>query len=80
VGHDRFIEIYVNTPLAICEQRDPKGLYKKARAGELRNFTGIDAIYEAPDSPQVHLNGEQLVTNLVSQLLDLLRRRDIIRS
>ncbi|KNN38642.1 adenylylsulfate kinase, partial [Salmonella enterica subsp. enterica serovar Heidelberg] len=59
---------------------DPKGLYKKARAGELRNFTGIDAIYEAPDSPQVHLNGEQLVTNLVSQLLDLLRRRDIIRS
>ncbi|WP_139782999.1 adenylyl-sulfate kinase, partial [Salmonella enterica] len=62
------------------EQRDPKGLYKKARAGELRNFTGIDAIYEAPDSPQVHLNGEQLVTNLVSQLLDLLRRRDIIRS
>lgn len=80
VGHDRFIEIYVNTPLAICGQRDPKGLYKKARAGELRNFTGIDAIYEAPDSPQVHLNGEQLVTNLVSQLLDLLRRRDIIRS
>lgn len=52
----------------------------KKRAGELRNFTGIDAIYEAPDSPQVHLNGEQLVTNLVSQLLDLLRRRDIIRS
>ncbi|EAZ8004021.1 adenylyl-sulfate kinase, partial [Salmonella enterica] len=60
--------------------RDPKGLYKKARAGELRHFTGIDAIYEAPESPQVHLNGEQLVTNLVSQLLDLLRRRDIIRS
>ncbi len=53
---------------------------EKSRAGELRNFTGIDAIYEAPDSPQVHLNGEQLVTNLVSQLLDLLRRRDIIRS
>ncbi|EAA9673548.1 adenylyl-sulfate kinase, partial [Salmonella enterica] len=74
------IEIYVDTPLAICEQRDPKGLYKKARAGELRNFTGIDAIYEAPESPQIHLNGEQLVTNLVSQLLDLLRRRDIIRS
>lgn len=80
VGHDRFIEIYVDTPLAICERRDPKGLYKKARAGELRNFTGIDAIYEAPESPQVHLNGEQLVTNLVSQLLDLLRQRDIIRS
>ncbi|EJI6850523.1 adenylyl-sulfate kinase [Salmonella enterica] len=80
VGHDRFIEIYVDTPLAVCEQRDPKGLYKKARAGELRNFTGIDGIYEAPESPQIHLNGEQLVTNLVSQLLDLLRRRDIISS
>ncbi|MGS9140272.1 adenylyl-sulfate kinase, partial [Salmonella enterica subsp. enterica serovar Infantis] len=65
---------------AICEQRDPKGLYKKARAVELRNYTGIDAIYEAPESPQVHLNGEQLVTTLVSQLLDLQRRRDIIRS
>lgn len=80
VGHDRFIEVFVDTPLEICESRDPKGLYKKARAGELRNFTGIDAVYEAPDSPEIHLDGQQLVTNLVSQLLDLLRRDDIIRS
>ena len=70
----------VDTPLEVCEARDPKGLYKKARAGELRNFTGIDAVYEAPESPEIHLEGQQLVTNLVSQLLDLLRRDDIIRS
>jgi adenylylsulfate kinase len=43
--------VFVDTPLAVCEARDPKGLYKKARAGELRNFTGIDAVYEAPESP-----------------------------
>ncbi len=44
VGEGRFIEVFVDTPLAICEARDPKGLYKKARAGELRNFTGIDSV------------------------------------
>ncbi len=80
VGQNRFIEVFVDTPLAICEARDPKGLYKKARAGELRNFTGIDSVYEAPESPEIQLEGQQLVTNLVSQLLDLLRRDDIIRS
>lgn len=80
LGEGRFIEVYVDTPLAVCEARDPKGLYKKARAGALPNFTGIDAVYEAPESADLHLDGEQLVTNLVSQLLDLLRRDDIIRS
>lgn len=76
----RFVEVFVDTPLAICEARDPKGLYKKARAGELRNFTGIDSVYEAPIQPEVHLNGEQLVTNLIAQLLDVLRGRAMIRS
>ena len=80
VGEGRFIEAFVDTPLAICEARDPKGLYKKARAGELRNFTGIDSVYESPETPEIHLDGEQLVTNLVHQLLDLLRQSDIIRS
>ena len=80
VGNDRFLEVFVDTPLAVCEQRDPKGLYKKARAGELKNFTGIDAVYEAPETPEIHLQGQQLVTNLVGQLLDLLRQGDIIRS
>ncbi len=74
----RFIEVFVDTPLAVCEARDPKGLYQKARAGELRNFTGIDAVYEAPQRPDLHLDGEQLVTNLTGRLLDLLDERVII--
>lgn len=80
LGDGQFIEVFVDTPLAVCEARDPKGLYKKARAGELRNFTGIDSVYEAPDAPEIHLDGEQLVTKLTGQLLDLLRHHDIIRS
>ncbi|MTH45361.1 adenylyl-sulfate kinase [Intestinirhabdus alba] len=80
LGEGRFIEVFVDTPLATCEARDPKGLYKKARAGELRNFTGIDSVYEAPERPEIRLEGEQLVTNLVDQLLDLLKGKDIIRS
>jgi len=76
----QFIEVFVDTPLAICEARDPKGLYKKARAGELCNFTGIDAVYEAPAQADIHLDGEQLVTKLATQVLDLLRDRDIIPS
>ncbi|WP_313110101.1 adenylyl-sulfate kinase [Atlantibacter sp.] len=79
VGEGRFIEVFVDTPLAVCEARDPKGLYKKARAGELANFTGIDAVYEAPIHPEIHLDGEQLVTNLIAQILDLLRHDDIIK-
>lgn len=75
----RFIEVFVDTPLAVCEQRDPKGLYKKARAGEIKNFTGISSAYEAPEQPEVHLNGEQLVTNLVAQMLDVLRHNAIIK-
>ncbi|NDJ56592.1 adenylyl-sulfate kinase [Enterobacteriaceae bacterium 4M9] len=80
VGEGRFIEVFVDTPLAVCEARDPKGLYKKARAGELRNFTGIDSAYEKPEKAEIHLDGEQLVTNLTRQLLDLLRQDDIIKS
>jgi len=80
LGAGEFIEVFVDTPLAICEARDPKGLYKKARAGELHNFTGIDAVYEAPEQAEIHLDGEQLVTKLTAQLLDLLRRHDIINS
>lgn len=52
-----FFEVFVDTPLEICEQRDPKGLYKKARAGEIKNFTGISDPYEAPTNPEVHLIG-----------------------
>jgi len=56
VEKDEFIEVFVDTPLEICEKRDPKGLYKKARDGEIKNFTGIDSIYEIPTSPEMHLD------------------------
>lgn len=60
MGPGEFIEVFVDTPLEVCEARDPKGLYKKARAGEISNFTGLDAPYEAPESPEVHLETAQL--------------------
>lgn len=50
-----FIEVFVDTPIEVCEQRDPKGLYKKARSGDIKHFTGIDSAYEIPESPEVHL-------------------------
>jgi len=55
IGAERFIEVFVDTPLEVCEERDPKGLYKKARAGLIPNFTGIDAPYEAPDNPAIRI-------------------------
>ncbi len=57
-GDVLFIEVFIDTPLAVCESRDPKGLYKKARAGELKNFTGIDSHYEVPSRPEITLRGE----------------------
>jgi adenylylsulfate kinase len=56
IGSERFVEAFVNTPLEVCEQRDPKGLYQRARAGELAEFTGISAPYEPPLSPDVVLD------------------------
>lgn len=74
-----FLEVFVNVPLAICEQRDPKGLYKKARAGEITNFTGIDSEYEAPLTPEIDLPaGELTIDELVEQCLIALRSRSVI--
>ena len=55
-----FVEVYVDTPIAVAEARDPKGLYKKARRGELKDFTGIDSPYEPPEAPEIHLDTTQL--------------------
>jgi adenylylsulfate kinase len=69
-----FLEVFIDTPIEVCEQRDPKGLYKKARAGEIKGFTGIDDPYETPQRPEVHIrtdnqsveqSAEQLVEGLV---------------
>ena len=70
-----FIEIFVDTPLEICEARDVKGLYAKARAGLIRNFTGIDSPYEPPESPEIHLDGarmstEEMVEAIQKELMD----------
>jgi adenylylsulfate kinase len=74
-----FIEIYVDCSLETAEARDPKGLYKKARAGEIKNFTGIDDPYEEPSKPELHLHSDQqTLEEEVSLILNLLRERGII--
>ena len=71
IGADDFIEVFVDTPLEECERRDVKGLYKKARAGELKNFTGIDAPYESPEDPQLIIETQkERVQTAVQKILD----------
>jgi bifunctional enzyme CysN/CysC len=67
IGAGEFIEVYVNTPLDIAEARDPKGLYRKARRGELKTFTGIDSPYEAPEAPDLELDTSQLVASVAAE-------------
>ena len=65
-----FVEVFVDTPLELCEQRDPKGLYRKARSGEIRNFTGIDSPYEVPEAPELHLRtAEAAVDDLAGEVI-----------
>jgi bifunctional enzyme CysN/CysC len=71
IGADRFCEVFVDTPLAICEARDPKGLYKKARGGLLQNMTGIDSAYERPQTPDVIVDGS---TSSVQESVDAVCR------
>jgi adenylylsulfate kinase len=73
IGDDVFIEVFVDTSLEECERRDPKGLYGKARAGEIKNFTGIDSAYEVPADPNIRINtvAEDLAVS-VGRVLDYL--------
>ena len=74
-----FIEVFVDCSLEAAEERDPKGLYKKARAGEIKNFTGIDDPYEAPEAPEVHLHtDQQSLEEEVEHLLALLEKQGLI--
>lgn len=74
LGDGDFFEVFVDTPLEVCEGRDPKGLYKKARAGQIKNFTGIDDPYEAPSQPELTLPGGQLPPpELAAQVVAMLR-------
>ncbi|PPC74664.1 adenylyl-sulfate kinase [Pokkaliibacter plantistimulans] len=74
-----FIEVFVDTPLSVAEDRDPKGLYKKARRGELKNFTGIDSVYERPESAEVRIDTTSLsVDAAVDLIVDALKRQNIL--
>ena len=79
VPHGDFIEIYCNCELTICEQRDVKGLYQKARQGEIKHFTGISSPYESPEKPELIVDtGAFALEACVDQVLDLLRARGVI--
>ena len=74
-----FVEIFVDCPLEVAEKRDPKGLYKKARAGEIRNFTGIDDPYEPPTRPEIHLQTNQMsLEQEVDHIMQYLKSRNIV--
>ncbi len=76
IGNDDFLEIFVNTPLEVCEERDVKGLYAKARRGEIKNFTGISAPFEAPEHPALTLDTSKLtLEESVNRLLALILPR-----
>jgi adenylylsulfate kinase len=74
IGEDDFLEIFVNTPIEVCEQRDPKGLYKKARVGEIKNFTGISSPFEIPNNPfievdNIHPNLDETVRQMLIKII-----------
>ena len=75
-GNAEFIEVFVDAPLEVCEERDPKNLYKKARAGQIREFTGIDAPYESPVDPEIVVQtNQQSVEESVASILERLLPR-----
>ena len=79
LGSGRFIEVYLACPVEECEKRDPKGLYKKARAGEIKGFTGIDAPYEAPEEPEIIIDTSVLnLEDSVRKIIGYLESADLI--
>ncbi len=73
IGKENFIEVYINTPISICESRDVKGLYKKAREGIIKDFTGITAPFEAPNNPDLEIKTEELsIDKSVQKILDFI--------
>jgi len=80
VPHGDFLEIYCDSPLEVCEGRDVKGLYKRARAGEIKDFTGISSPYEAPVDPELAVEtGALSIEDSVAKVMELLRERGIVR-
>jgi adenylylsulfate kinase len=80
VGEDDFLEVFVDAPLEVCESRDPKGFYKRARAGEIKGFTGLDSPYEAPENAELRLDaGHRRADELAEEVIQCLVSRNIIR-
>jgi adenylylsulfate kinase len=76
-ANNEFIEVFIDAPLSVCETRDPKGLYKKARAGDIKLFTGIDSEYEAPENPEIHLRTDQEISEVcVQKIIDYLANKN----
>lgn len=76
IGAANFVEIFVNTPLSVCEERDVKGLYKKARQGEIENFTGISSPYEAPSTPDIEIRTEnETIEESVEKIFQILEEK-----
>ena len=81
VNEDEFIEVFVDTPLEVCENRDPKGLYQKARKGEIPNFTGISSPYEAPVKPEIHIVNDKIsIEDVTEQIIDYLQDRGYLNN
>ena len=79
VGAERFLEVHLDVPLAVCEERDPKQLYRKARAGQITDFTGVDAPYEAPERPDLTIDTASLsLEECAERLVGLLRERGFL--
>jgi len=75
----QFVEVFIDAPLSVCEQRDPKGLYKKARAGEIKDFTGIDSPYETPVNPELHIVNDGIsIEEAAIQVVDYLKENAYI--
>ncbi len=77
---DEFIEVFIDTPLEVCESRDPKGLYQKARKGEIPNFTGISSPYEAPEKPEIHIMNDKIsIKDVTEQIIDYLKDKGYLK-
>ena len=81
VENCEFIEVFIDTPLAVCESRDPKGLYKKARKGEIPNFTGISSPYEAPAKPEIHIINDKIsIEEVTEQIINYLQDKGYLNA
>ncbi len=79
MAEGEFIEVFIDTPIEVCESRDPKGLYKKARAGEIPNFTGISSAFDEPESPELHIKtAENSIEQCAEQIVQYLTSKKVI--